>query len=165
MVFDRPKGVIAYLQPALDQLLRPHPELDQLFLAQSPPDQLFLTQPSPVHPEPLHEFFDHEFLVHDSPDHEFLVHVTEPQVEPAKDVPFQASPVQASPLKTPPTQLTSPRAAEAHDAAFQGVPKMSCSPLSSTSLEASRLVPRAPSSEPRPVASVNVWGASTDQGV
>ena len=72
-------------------------------------------------------------------------------------MPVKPLPVQGLPNQSPPLQAASALAAEAQVDEEKGVPKMSCSPRSSTPSETRRAEPRAASSEPVPLLGVQLW--------
>jgi hypothetical protein len=120
---------------------------DQELPDQDEPDQLLPDQELPVQLLP-----DHEEPAQDEPAHE------EPaQDEPAQDEPAQELPAQLRPFQVPPDQLLPAVAAAAMAVELNAWPKMSLSPVRTTPLAVRWSVPRAASSEPVPVALVNVW--------
>ena len=91
------------------------------------PDQLEPLQLEPLHDEPLHEL-------------------------PDQEEPFQELPDQLEPFQVPPDQLEPAASSAAMAADTNGLPKMSCSPWSTTPFIEMWSEPRAASSDPVPVA-------------
>src|SRR5687767_1946535 len=92
-----------------------------------------------------------------SPRHELRVHGTDCHVGEVQLLPVKPLPVQGLLSQLPPLQAVSPLAAVAQADEEKGVPKMSCSPRSSTPSETRRAEPRAASSEPVPLLGVQIW--------
>jgi hypothetical protein len=113
-----------------DQLDPDHVELDHVELDQLLPDQL---EPDHVLPDQL------------EPDQELPDHVEPDQLEPDQVLPFH----------TPPDQLLPAASNAAIAFESKGIPKMSCSPVSTTPFAVRWSLPRAASRLPVPVAEAN----------
>ena len=122
----------------------------QVAPCQEPPDQLLPLQVLPDQLLPLHVLPDHV-----EPDHVEPLHVLPDQVEPDQVEPLQVEPDHVDPFQVPPDQLFPAASAWATVAELNGLPKTSFSPVSTTPSRVMWSVPRASSSEPLPVASVN----------
>jgi hypothetical protein len=110
----------------------------------------------PDHDEPLHELPDHEEPLHELPDHDEPLHELPDHDEPLHELPdheepLQELPVQTEPFHMPPDQLEPAASRAAIQEAENGLPKMSCSPCSTTPFIEMWSVPREASREPVPV--------------
>ena len=143
----------------------PQPEPDQNCVVHEEPVQLDPVQEDPVHDEPVQLEPVHEDPVQLEPVHEEPVQLEPVHEQPVHEEPVHEEPVHEEPIQSPPVHELPEALIGAHWAVSKALPKMSCSPLSSTPLSVRRWVPRDVSSEPRPVAASHVWAAMEAEGV
>src|SRR5579884_854890 len=115
-------------------------------------DQLDPLQLEPLQELPLHELPDQLEPLHGLPD----------QLLPLHELPLHELPDQLEPFHLPPDQLDPAASSAAICVELNGLPKMSCSPWSTTPFKVRWSEPRAASSDPVPVE--GIWDCAAFSG-